>query len=167
MHYFDINPNGIFFLEKFTIKIKKSLFVIVPIMFGLLGIVVFVNSLSTPSGEKGYLVSAFVGTAIIVKIFIIRGIQLLSIVKHTIKEIKLTNDEVVFVCSKGLRGKEYNFETTLDKILICEELNPMKTFKDEKVFAVKFDGIKKLYFVPSFWNNQDEIIQLLKPKYVQ
>ncbi|MET4140269.1 hypothetical protein [Pedobacter sp. UYP1] len=164
MFFFNINPDGLFFLENFIKKIKKSLFVFVPIIFGLLGIVVFVNSLSTPPGEKGYLVGAFVGVVLIVKIFIISGIQLLSIVKYTVTEIKLTNNKVIFVCSKGLQGQEYNFETTIDKIIINEELNPKKAFKDDKILTFKFDGNKRLYFVPSFWDNQEEIIQLLKPK---
>lgn len=164
MLFFNINPDGLFFLENFLTKIKKSLFVFVPIIFTLLGIVVFINSLSTPPGKKGYLVGAFVGVVLIVKIFIINGIQLLSIVRYTITEIKLTNDKVIFVCSKGLKGQEYNFETTIDKILINEELSPKKAFKDDKILTFKFDGNKRLYFVPSFWDNQEEIIQLLKPR---
>ncbi|MGY0035109.1 hypothetical protein [Pedobacter sp. NJ-S-72] len=136
----------------------------------MLGIVVYINSLTVVRGERHYLPGAFIGTILITKIFIIRGVQLLSIARKTITKITVINDTVVFFCSKGLlRGHESSFQTTLDQILIAEELNPKKIFKDEKIFTFKFDGNKKLYFVPSFWDNQEEIIQLLKSKtkYVQ
>jgi hypothetical protein len=164
MYNFDINLDGSNFLEEFTNKVKKSLFIYVPIIFGLLGIVVFINSLSTPAGEKGYLVGAFVGTVLIINLFIIRGLRLSSIIKHTITRITITDETGSFVCAQGLSRTNYNFECTLDNIRITQELNPKKVFKDEKIFVFKLDGKDKLYFPPSLWDNHEDIIQLLKPK---
>lgn len=164
MYDFQINENGILFIKAFTRKIRKDFFIIFPLALFLLGIVVYINFLTLVGGMRHYLPGAFLGTMLGIVIFVIPGMKFLSIIKHTITKITITDETVSFICAQGLRQTNYNFECTLDNFDTSQELNPKKVFKDEKIFVFKLDNKDKLYFAPSLWDNYEEIIQLLKPK---
>lgn len=166
MDDFKINDKGQLYLGNFSKNVKKCFFVFSPIAFFSVATMCLMNYISYSGRKKGYIAGAIFGIVIFVWLYVIRGFNNLSALKRIINEISIETDFVSITCSKGLTNKEYNFRVPKSQLSIIEA-NSTKMFQDLEVMIFNIEDNLKLYFISSFWDNQDEIIQLIKSKDVR